>query len=194
MSRRPIDHYSLARALGVSASAIIRRHQEIDPHATRRTPLSQEVVDAICSTPKAHLDRLEGFTWRTAPADVTTSQAATLAGVTPATIRQWASRNLIASTGRAGREGTYSRDAVRTVSGEMRTRRQARSVAPDYVPHTHDATEVTLTEAARFFGLSPATLRSWAHRGHLEPTGNTHGSRSLYRIADVRQVAYSLAR
>ncbi len=50
---------------------------------------------------------------------------------------------------------------------------------------------VTTTEAASFVGVSPVTIRGWAHRGWLRPAdrrriGGRH--RVLYRLADVYAV------
>lgn len=44
---------------------------------------------------------------------------------------------------------------------------------------------VTTTEAARHAGVSAATVRSWASRGHLQVAGRDGQGRPLYRLIDV---------
>lgn len=39
--------------------------------------------------------------------------------------------------------------------------------------------------AARLVGVSPATVRKWAQRGHLMPADRTPSGRPLYRARDV---------
>lgn len=47
-----------------------------------------------------------------------------------------------------------------------------------------DSLTITLDEAAEQLGISPATIRSWVLRGHLEPLNR--GSRPLhFRASDV---------
>ncbi|WP_415171588.1 MerR family transcriptional regulator [Nocardioides sp.] len=39
--------------------------------------------------------------------------------------------------------------------------------------------------AAVAVNVSPATIRSWQHRGHLKPKGRDHRGRTTYDLADV---------
>lgn len=42
---------------------------------------------------------------------------------------------------------------------------------------------------AKFFGVSPATIRSWVHRGQLERRGTDGRGRNLYSIAQAQALA-----
>lgn len=44
---------------------------------------------------------------------------------------------------------------------------------------------------ARFFSISPATVRSWVHRGQLERRGTDGRGRNLYSIAEAQALAES---
>lgn len=44
---------------------------------------------------------------------------------------------------------------------------------------------ITSTEAATLCGVSGETIRSWAHRGLINPSGIDHKGRKLYRLLDV---------
>lgn len=46
---------------------------------------------------------------------------------------------------------------------------------------------VGLTEAAKILGVHPATVRSWADRGHL-PSQRTPGGHRRFRVADLTQL------
>ncbi|WP_335936634.1 MerR family transcriptional regulator [Streptomyces sp. PTD5-9] len=48
--------------------------------------------------------------------------------------------------------------------------------------HADRARQLLSAGAAR---IRPATIRSWATRGHLTPTGLDPNDRPLYRLADV---------
>lgn len=49
------------------------------------------------------------------------------------------------------------------------------------------------TQAAAAAGIvSPATVRSWAHRGWLERKGTGQHNRALYNLEDVYRVAAAL--
>lgn len=42
---------------------------------------------------------------------------------------------------------------------------------------------------AKFFGVSPATVRSWVHRGQLERRGTDKRGRNLYSVAAAQVLA-----
>jgi hypothetical protein len=44
---------------------------------------------------------------------------------------------------------------------------------------------------ARFFSVSPATVRSWVHRGRLQRRGCDERGRNLYSIAEAQALAES---
>lgn len=48
---------------------------------------------------------------------------------------------------------------------------------------------VSTNEAADACGVSSATVRSWAARGHLRPSGLDERNRPLYRLIDVLRTA-----
>lgn len=48
---------------------------------------------------------------------------------------------------------------------------------------------VTTNEAAESCGVESATIRQWASRGHLKPSGLDERNRPLYRLIDVLRVA-----
>lgn len=45
---------------------------------------------------------------------------------------------------------------------------------------------LSTAQAARLAGRSPATIRSWAHRGHIAPAGLDERGYPLYRAESVR--------
>lgn len=48
---------------------------------------------------------------------------------------------------------------------------------------------VSTTDAAREIGVATETIRSWAHRGHLEKAGLDEKGRPMYRLIDVVRAA-----
>lgn len=44
---------------------------------------------------------------------------------------------------------------------------------------------------AKFFSVSPATVRSWVHRGRLQRKGCDKRGRNLYSIAEAQVLAES---
>lgn len=56
------------------------------------------------------------------------------------------------------------------------------------VPENLDSL-VTTNEAAAACGVAAATIRTWAARGHLQPTGLDPHNRPMYRLIDVLRVA-----
>ena len=56
------------------------------------------------------------------------------------------------------------------------------------VPEDLDAL-VTTNDAASVCGVDASTIRQWASRGHLTPSGLDERNRPLYRLIDVLRVA-----
>ncbi len=108
---------------------------------------------------------------------VTAREASAVAGVTPETIRKWASRGYLPSRGKRGRARLYDRDDVLRVRNETRTRTVDAALSSQlYVPPAYYNRLITTNEVARLFEVSPSTVRSWVHRGHLSPSHRgTHG-------------------
>jgi DNA-binding transcriptional MerR regulator len=48
---------------------------------------------------------------------------------------------------------------------------------------------VSTADAANRIGVSAATIRSWASRGYLAPTGLDDNARPLYKMIDVLRCA-----
>ncbi|WP_201300387.1 helix-turn-helix domain-containing protein, partial [Nocardioides sp. AX2bis] len=89
----------------------------------------------------------------------------------------------------AGRErGNHRPDPnarhIRLAGAGTRTIHQLAATTPDSL--------ITTVEAAALLGLRPATIRSWVHRGHLQPTPRTgeHPRRQqMYRLVDIYDAA-----
>lgn len=52
-------------------------------------------------------------------------------------------------------------------------------------------TLVNSTEAASIAGVTVTTIRSWKHRGLIEPSGLDEKGRPLYRLADIAKAERS---
>ena len=107
--------------------------------------------------------------------------------VEPATIRQWVSRGHIKPRGRRARAYLYDRKELlrQQTAGLVSTHRlpllsrQKVSLAAKF----HNR-EISTSEVARLYGVSPATVRSWVARSQITPT-RKEGSSNLFRIKDL---------
>jgi len=135
--------------------------------------------------------------------EITTRDAADLLGMTQATVRRWVARGHIIPVGKLGpsslfntREVLAASDAIQgkrkatgRVRGEHRDRMGARPI--DRVPPKHHDAVVAVGEAAQLIGVSPSTIRSWIHRGHLIPLASSKRRAVRLRLGDVVAAAHS---
>lgn len=137
------------------------------------------------------------------PDPVTTAQAADVADVSAATIRKWVSRGHLHPLTRRGRSNVFCvADVLRARDEALSRNRQPKTLhtygdwdfrgpLPDSFRGVTSANLqdlVTTEEGARNAGVAAATVRSWAHRGHLAPAGR-RGRSPLFIRADVIRVA-----
>lgn len=122
---------------------------------------------------------------------LTTSEAATFAGVTPATIRQWVSRGHLEPVGRRSRSATFNPFDVQAAgSTTSRRARTATGRRPHFPEHKLNAL-VTASDAATAAKVAPATIRSWVARGNLHPVTPAGKRPQLFRLGDVLDTRYS---
>ncbi len=65
----------------------------------------------------------------------------------------------------------------------------ARSNPADRIPPKHYDAIITISEAARLVQVSPGTIRSWIHRGHLSPASSSKPRRVRLRVEYVVKAA-----
>lgn len=65
----------------------------------------------------------------------------------------------------------------------------AGSSPADRIPPKHYDVIITTSEAARLVQVSPATIRSWIHRGHLTPASSSTPRAVRLRVEDVVNAA-----
>jgi DNA-binding transcriptional MerR regulator len=135
--------------------------------------------------------------------EITTSDVADLLRVTPATVRRWVARGYIRPVGKLGPTNLFHPREVLAAHDEIQARRkatgQARREARYAVevrlidrirPKHHDAV-VAISEAAQLIDVSPSTIRSWIHRGHLTPLASSTPRAVRLRLGDVVTAAQS---
>lgn len=122
------------------------------------------------------------------PQLVTGTEAALIAEVDPATIRQWVRRGHLVRADLRGRSrnAVYHLDDV--LAARRATRQTRRSQVPVYrVPRlsrsTFDAA-MTAREAGAYLGIPESTIRSWAHRKRIIPVA-VDNRRPRYRLAAI---------
>lgn len=122
---------------------------------------------------------------------ITTARAARMARVSPATIRQWAARGYLRPVGGRGRSALWHPDDVEHVAADRRHNAAAqRRPVPRGTVASKDLDQlVTGAQAATIAGVAPATIRTWAARGHLAPVTEPGKRPQLYRVQDVLRAA-----
>ena len=108
--------------------------------------------------------------------------------VTTATVRQWVQRGYIVPVRRERQSNVFRGQDVMLAHDDIARRSKSpRGVSANIRPRHHDRM-VTVPLAARAVGVSPATIRSWIHRGHLIPKRESD-RRLTVRLGDVFHVA-----
>jgi excisionase family DNA binding protein len=128
--------------------------------------------------------------------EITTRDVADLLGVTQATVRRWVARGYISPIGKLGPSNVFRRDEVLDAHEQIEARQKAtggprRVRGPwfvearriDRVPAKHWDSVLSIDDAAKLIEVSPATIRSWIHRGHLTPL--TSSTRRAVRLRGV---------
>jgi len=164
------------------SSAAVKRRPGPRPF-TRQQPARDEYDDPI--------DNL-----RYQP-EITTRDVAHLLDVTQATVRRWVARGYIGPVGKSGpsnllntREGLDAVDGVearRKATGRARRKYRNRvELSPiDRIRPKHYDAVLDVGDAARLIGVSPATIRSWIHRGHLIALASSKPRTIRLRLGDV---------
>lgn len=135
----------------------------------------------------------------TGPSELSTVEAAMAFGVTPATVRQWVRRGHLVPLRRQGRTLIFgSRSVYQAAMATAERNRQPSSASPRMGQLSRVAgtgisgrlmqANVTAAQAAQLIGVSEATIRSWAHRGYINPSSRL-GRTPYYRVAAVVAVA-----
>jgi DNA-binding transcriptional MerR regulator len=133
--------------------------------------------------------------------EITTRDVADLLGVTQAAVRRWVARRYISPVGRFGLSNVFRANEVLAAYEQIAARRKATGkprrsrgwfVEPrpvDRIRPKHYDAVINVGEAARLLGISPATIRSWMHRGHLLPLASSKPRDIRLRLGDVINAA-----
>jgi DNA-binding transcriptional MerR regulator len=133
--------------------------------------------------------------------EITTRDVADLLGVTQAAVRRWVARRYISPVGRFGLSNVFRPNEVLAAYEQIAARRKATGkprrshgwfVEPrpvDRIRPKHYDAVINVGEAARLLGISPATIRSWMHRGHLLPLASSKPRDIRLRLGDVINAA-----
>ncbi len=134
---------------------------------------------------------------------VTTRDVAESLHVTQATVRRWVARGYIHPVGKHGLSNVFDGRDVLAAYDEIKDRRKATGHArredryqvelrpSDRIrPKYYDAI-VDIKRAAELVDVSPATIRSWIHRGHLIPLRSSKPRAIQLRLGDVVTAARS---
>lgn len=135
--------------------------------------------------------------------EISTRDVADLLGVKDATVRRWVARDYISPVGRLGPSNLFNTREVLAAHEEIRARRKATgqvgredryrvALRPiDRIRPKHYDAVVDIREAARLIDVSPATVRSWIHRGHLIPLASSKPRAIRLHLGDVINAAHS---
>lgn len=132
--------------------------------------------------------------------EITTRDVADLFGVGAATVRQWVARGYLTPVGKLGPSNTFDTQDVMTATGAIEDRRKATGLRKsdrwyanlnpaDRIAAKHYDLAVTPNQAASLVGVSPSTIRSWLHRGHLTRLPSSRPGAIQLRLGDVVNVA-----
>jgi DNA-binding transcriptional MerR regulator len=129
--------------------------------------------------------------------ELTTRDVADLFRVTQATVRQWVARGYLSPTRQVRSSNVFDTEEVFEAFDLIAARRKATGQArrsegyfakgnrADRIPSKHYDAIITISEAARLVQVSPATIRSWMHRGYLTPANSFKPRRIRLRVEDV---------
>jgi DNA-binding transcriptional MerR regulator len=125
--------------------------------------------------------------------EITTRDVSKLLGVTQATVRRWVARGYISPVGKLGPSNLFSTSEVLAAHDDIEARRKAtgRLRLADRIRPKHYDAVVDVGEAAQLIDVSPATIRSWIHRGHLTPLRSSNPRAIRLRLGDVITAAQS---
>lgn len=128
--------------------------------------------------------------------ELTTRDVAELLQVKQATVRQWIARGYIQPSGKEGPSYVFDTYEVLKAHDLISARHKAAGVLPLVDPRTlqrlrqvHPDALLTIAEAARLVAVTPATIRSWLHRGHLGRAVGSQARAVLLRLDDVMGAA-----
>ncbi len=133
--------------------------------------------------------------------ELSTRDVADLLRVTQATVRQWVARRYLSPIRQERGSNVFDTETVLDAFDLIAARRQATGQAPrseglfarsnpaDRIPPKHYDAIITISEAARLVQVSPGTIRSWIHRGHLSPASSSKPRRVRLRVEYVVKAA-----
>lgn len=133
--------------------------------------------------------------------EVTTRDVAEMCDVSQATVRQWVRRGHITPIRKDGNSHVFATYEVLVAHEriESRTRAPGRTAGEQSfslyafngpsVPAKYHDVVVDIPQAAGLINLSPSTIRSWIHRGHLTPLPSSKPHATRLRVGDVLAAA-----
>jgi transposase len=143
----------------------------------------QQMITRYLSNPDARRNALAASQAEDPVGLLTTDEAAKLANVSPATIRQWRKRgHLFPSDWDRRRAPLYVPRLV------MEAAQRSKRWIPKQVGGRDPDEKLTAEAAASWLGVGPSTIRTWAHRGKITAAGTDSRGRNLYRAGDLARV------
>lgn len=134
--------------------------------------------------------------------EMTTRDVAQKLGVRQATVRRWVARGYLKPIRRHGPSHVFRTGDVLEANRQIDSRRKGTGKAAggsryrvdrrpiDLVPAKHWEARITIDEAAKLIRVSPATIRSWIHRGHLATLPSSTRRAVWLRVGDVIRTAH----